>query len=1816
MSADRRKKADTLRERAEALLAKSPEEFHPSELNDVNKLAHELAVHQAELELQNEELRDAQVELQKVKERFTTLYEHAPVGYVVLDAAGIIRQINTPMLALLNRHEEDLRGKPFTDSMVADDAPVFLSHFRTFFRNPKQKQIIVRMRRKDSKPFYAQIEANPQSLRRLEDAGEEGNSQELMAVVSDITELHKAQQQIEGRNRELQRANERIEHTNRVLLGIRNVNQLIVSEDNPVRLIEGACENLTETMGYLSALLVLLDDAGHEVTAATASGFKGNFELLRTRIMSGNLPQCMHRSLQSDKTIVVTDPATQCLECPFSPEYSARAGLCRRLTFEGKTYGILVVSIPRKYAASEEEQDLFNEVVGDLAFGLHKIEMAERLRKNEELLRAASDASLDSFFVCRCVQDKNDEITDFVFDHINTRAAEMLQMKPEDIIGQRMCELFPINRTGGFLEKYKRVFETGIPLEEEFYLPETHVPACWYYHQVVKINNGIVISQRDISERKQTEENLARNKAELQAIYDNAQVMLCMLDEDRRVLYANPAFTSFTGVSEDELRAGRACGVFGCVNAFEDPRGCGYGCSCADCKLLSALENALATGVEHKNMEVRLLLDRDGERRSVTLLASIALVLTDIRKNLLLSLSDITELKKSEEELRKISESLQAILNHSPLLISEMSLDGTYVRANAATAEMFGRPPSSLAGTSFDELLPEDTVNVFRERITRVTKTRKPVSVEDQFSILGAERHYLTTLYPLFDSTDNVRSVGGIAHDITDRVLAENRVRQQAGRLQALVEILQYHPETIQDFLDHALDKAINLTESKIGYIYSYDEDRRQFEVNSWSKDVMKECAVFDPQTCYELDTTGIWGDAVRQRKPILLNDFQNDHPLKKGFPTGHVSIKRFLTVPVFHSKRIVAVVGLANKSSDYDESDVLELTLLMDTVWKSVEAMRSEQALQDRERFLSTILSTAVDGFWVIDSKGCVTEVNGAYCAMSGYTRQELLGMRIGDIEAIETPEETQVRIARVIRNGSEIFETFHRNKNGSVFPVEVSTTYLAEEGGQFVCFCRDLTERKQHEEHIGLLGSMLDAAPTSITIRNADGRSVFSNQAAVRLHGYESIEEFLSVNLHDLSVPESEALIAERMRRITEEGEARFEVGHYRKDGSTFHLEIRAKLIDWKGSPAVLNIGTDITERRKAEETLRNSEHRFRSFVENANDIVYALSPEGVLTYISPNWIDFIGEPADEAVGKSLEEYVHPDDGHRCRAFLETVLATGEKQSSVEYRVRHRDGKWRWHLSNGSPAKDDEGNVTGYLGIARDVTERKQAQLEREQLSTAIEQSGEIIVITGTEGNIQYVNPVFEQITGYEPHQVVGQNPRILKSGKQSDEFYRELWETISSGQTWQGRFVNKRKDGSLYTEDATISPVYDAAGVIGNYVAVKRNVTEQLRMEEQYRQAQKMESVGRLAGGVAHDFNNMLSVITGNAELALSSIDASNPVYVEITEILNAARRSAGLIQQLLAFARKQTVAPKTLDANETIGSMIKMLRRLIGEDIDLLWMPADRVDPIRMDPVQIDQMLANLLVNARDAIGHGVGKVTIETAQVEFDEEYCRSHRGFVPGHYAMIAVSDDGCGMDEETKAQAFEPFYTTKAQGEGTGLGLATVYGIIKQNHGVINVYSEPDTGTTIRVYLPVHKAKSFKSTKEVDTDHPLNSGYCTILLVEDEPAILAMGKKMLERLGYTVIPASAPGEAIRLAEEYAGAIDLLMTDVIMPGMNGRDLAGRILALYPEMKRLFMSGYTANVIARQGVLDAGVNFIQKPFSLQLLSDKVRQALEE
>ncbi|MEJ2544030.1 MAG: PAS domain S-box protein [Calditrichaceae bacterium] len=509
-------------------------------------------------------------------------------------------------------------------------------------------------------------------------------------------------------------------------------------------------------------------------------------------------------------------------------------------------------------------------------------------------------------------------------------------------------------------------------------------------------------------------------------------------------------------------------------------------------------------------------------------------------------------------------------------------------------------------------------------------------------------------------------------------------------------------------------------------------------------------------------------------------------------------------------------------------------------------------------------------------------------------------------------------------------------------------------------------------------------------------------------------------------------------------------------------------------------------------------------------------------------------------------------------------------------------------------------------------DVTIQKHNEEEIRKLSLAVEQSPSSVLITDINGNIEYVNKKLTELVGYTKEELIGQNTRIFKSGQTPVQVYEELWTTIVSGKTWYGEIKNKKKDGTLILEDIVISPITNDKGTITHFVGLREDVTKQRMLEEQLRQSQKMEAIGHLAGGVAHDFNNLLTVISGYSDLILRDLSKDHKYFDKLYQVKLSGQRAESLTRQLLAFSRKQIMKPVVLDINLLINEMEKMLKRIIGEDIDLMTVYAKDLLRVKADPGQIEQVILNLVVNSRDAMPSG-GKLIIETKNIFLDNEYVSYYPDIKTGIYSMISVSDTGLGISKEIQSQIFEPFFSTKEKGKGTGLGLSTVYGIVMQSGGHVDVQSEPDKMTTFNIYLPALK-KEAKTTKE-QSDMDIDQGKKeTILVVEDESTVRDFILAVLNKYNFNVIIAKDSKDAIKIAKSNKKRIHILLTDVIMPGMSGKELSEKILEILPKIKVVFMSGYTDEAIVQHGVLDEEINFIQKPFTPQVLIKVIKKVL--
>ncbi len=878
--------------------------------------------------------------------------------------------------------------------------------------------------------------------------------------------------------------------------------------------------------------------------------------------------------------------------------------------------------------------------------------------------------------------------------------------------------------------------------------------------------------------------------------------------------------------------------------------------------------------------------------------------------------------------------------------------------------------------------------------------------------------------------------------------------------------------------------------------------------------------------------------------------------------------------------------------------------------------------ALRESEKQYRVLFRDNPHPMWVYDLETLrFLEVNDSAVQHYGYSREEFLRMAIKDIRPPEDVPALLKNIAEVQPGVDRAATWRHRKKDGGIIDVEVTRhpTVFASRRAEVV-LAHDVTDRKRAEEAVqeseDRYRDLVEHSSDLICTHDLEGRILSVNEPPARSLGCTR-GEILGKNMRDILAPEFrdqfEAYLAEIQAKGVAQGLMSVITTSGEKRVWEYHNTLRTEGV---AAPIVRGVAHDVTERLRAEKALRVSEAQNRllaDLLEGADQPFAVGYLDGRIGPANAAYERLTGYSREELERSDWAKVLTPPEWQEVEQRELEILRRTSKPVRYEKEYIRKDGT-RVPIELIVHFRKGEGeNPPIYYAFITDLTKRKQAEAELARLMTAIEQSAEAVVITDTGGNIQYVNPAFTRITGYSRGEARGENPRILKSDVQAPEFYEQMWQTIRRGEVWHGELVNRRKDGSLYTEEMNIAPVRDSTGEITHFIATKQDITERKELEQQFRQAQKMEAVGRLAGGVAHDFNNLLTIINGYSQLLLEKLDPGSPLSAQVSEIKKSGERAAELTQQLLAFSRRQVLTPQVLDLNQVVKDTDKMLRRLIGEDIECQTLLHPQLWRVRADPGQMAQIIMNLGVNARDAMPQG-GTLTIETSNMEVSEAFLSAHAEILPGRYVVLAVRDTGMGMDHETQTHIFEPFFTTKEQGKGTGLGLATIYGIVKQSGGYIWLYSEPGRGATFKIYLPCVEG-------EVQIEAPSGErrktyqGTETILLVEDDASVRHLVENVLKSQGYNILAAADPEEATKVSSAHEKTIDLLLTDLVMPKWNGRQLAEHLTFSRPTMKVMFMSGYTGDAVLRHGVLNTGAAFLQKPFTPQALIRKVRGVLD-
>jgi two-component system, cell cycle sensor histidine kinase and response regulator CckA len=718
--------------------------------------------------------------------------------------------------------------------------------------------------------------------------------------------------------------------------------------------------------------------------------------------------------------------------------------------------------------------------------------------------------------------------------------------------------------------------------------------------------------------------------------------------------------------------------------------------------------------------------------------------------------------------------------------------------------------------------------------------------------------------------------------------------------------------------------------------------------------------------------------------------------------------------------------------------------------------------------------------------------------------------------------------------------------------------------------------------------------------------------NKAAIAVYGY-SREEFLQMTIKDIRPKEDVPALIKMLALTGAKMENRGIWRHQKKNGEIMEMEISAYGFDCSGRPACVVQARDVTEKQRAAAEAARTAELLQAVANGTPDAVFIKDRSGKYLLFNEAAVRHVGKPVKEVLGKDDTAIFNAEDARKIMTDDQRVMKLNQNQTVEELLVTVRGPRMFQAIK--VPYRDAQGNVIGIIGISRDVTDLKKAEEDLRLRNRAMEAVSQGILITDPnlpDNPIIYASAGFERMTGYRAEEVEGRNCRFLQGKDTNPEAIAELRAALAERRSCQVELLNYRKEGTPFWNQLAISPVFGPLGELTHFVGVQTDVTERRKLEDQLRQSQKMEAFGQLAGGVAHDFNNLVTVISGYSDMILSKALPGDPYRESIHAIHEAGETAAALTRQLLAFSRQTVLSPKVLNLNNIVDEMQKMLRRLIGEDISLTTVLKSDVNLVKVDPGHLEQVLMNLAVNARDAMPKG-GKLTIETANVLLDKHYAQTHSGVMPGEYVMLAVSDTGVGIPKEVQPRIFEPFFTTKDVGRGTGLGLAVVDGIIKQSGGDIKVYSEVGVGTTFKIYFPAVKDKAVQKNQQ--DENPAGRGTETVLIVEDDEAVRGLAVYILEQKGYKVLTAGDGSEALKAAEKQGDKIALLISDVVMPGMGGSELAQIMRGRLPKIKVLFLSGYTDDAIVRHGILQEKAAFLQKPFSPVALAKKVREVLD-
>ncbi|HEY5513684.1 MAG TPA: PAS domain S-box protein [Geomonas sp.] len=953
----------------------------------------------------------------------------------------------------------------------------------------------------------------------------------------------------------------------------------------------------------------------------------------------------------------------------------------------------------------------------------------------------------------------------------------------------------------------------------------------------------------------------------------------------------------------------------------------------------------------------------------------------------------------------------------------------------------------------------------------------------------------------------------------------------------------------------------------------------------------------------------------------------------------------KYLTAPLISFTRQIRELTLGNSTQTRVRIEARdEIGTLGDAFNLLLEELDGQKkGLKKQLDFSQMLIDSIPIPVFYKDTQGKYLGCNKAFEESSGFSKQQLIGKTVFDIAPIHLAGiYHQADQDLLLETDMQIYESEADWADGSRRSVVFFKTAIPgadEAHGGVIGAMLDITDRKRAASALAaqkeFAESLVQNSVLPTFVLDDKHRVIIWNRACEMLTGIDAAGLLGSDQLWRVFYDQERPLLADLLvdgnldvlpdyyeshthSGLTPEGvqtEGWFRDQH----GIGHYVTLNAAPIrdSQGGLVAVIQTVQDITERRLAQDAHDKTRRELQLILDAAGEGIYGVDLEGRVTFANPAAAQMTGWYQEDLLGKRQHSLLHhtrsdgtPYPADECPIYA--AFSDGMTRQVNDEVFWRKDGT-SFPVEYVSTPIREAGALVGAVVIFKDTTERKLTEDQLLKLSQAVMQSPVPIVITDPSGTIEFVNPKFTQASGYESDEMIGRNPSLLKGGKTPPEVYKSLWSTISAGRVWSGELHNRQKNGDLYWVHATISPIRNSSGVISHYMAFAESMTERKKLEEQLRQAQKMEAIGQLAGGVAHDFNNILTVIMGFGQLLQHSLPADDPKRSHMVQILDAADRATHLTRSLLAFSRKQVMMLQQVELNELAQKHTRFLVRIIGEDVTLQTGFAEEPLPVLADSGQIEQVLMNLATNARDAMPGG-GELCIRTEPVLLDKEFYRQHGYGVPGRYALVTISDNGAGMDAETQAKVFEPFFTTKPPGRGTGLGLSIVYGIVKQHGGYITMVSECGVGTTFSIYLPLTAASPEETAEKAPAVAP-RGGQETILVVEDDPMVRHLVDSVLKSFGYSVILAESGEEALEMFEANWRTIDLALLDVIMPRMNGRQVCEALRQRSPQLKVLFLTGYTADLIQDKGILVDGIDLLLKPAQPAELAKKVREMLD-